>query len=374
MKFLKLYKELILPAGLLASLIIGAGMFSLPYLFVKAGILTGIFYLIIFAAVFSAIHLMYAEIIRKTPGEHRFVGFADIYLGRAGFWLSLLATALGLFLVLTVYLILSSSFFRLIWPTLPIPAAILIFWTMGTVPIFMEIKKMANLEFFLVLGMIFIILTIFVLGVSSPTFSVSVIPKVNLDSFFLLYGPALFALSGRSAISSIREYFKKNNIDEQKMNPAIVLGTVLPAVIYLLFILGVIGLSSSPEGVAKDSVSGLVSLPYFMSVAVAILGIFSIWTSYAFLAREAQGILNCDFHINKNISYFLVGVLPLIFYFAGSQDFTRLVSISGGVFLAIESVMVVLIWQKIKNGKRYLGYPLIVVFALGALYELLRIF
>ncbi len=213
MRFLRLYKELILPAGLLASLIIGAGMFSLPYLFVKAGILTGIFYLIIFAAVFSAIHLMYAEIIRKTPGEHRFVGFADIYMGRTGFWLSLLATALGLFLVLTVYLILSSSFFRLILPELPISTAILIFWTMGTVPIFMEIKKMANLEFFLVLGMIFIILTIFFLGVSSPTFSVSGIPKVSLGGFFLLYGPALFALSGRSAISSIREYFKKNNID-----------------------------------------------------------------------------------------------------------------------------------------------------------------
>jgi amino acid permease len=374
MKFSKLYKELILPAGLLTSLIIGAGMFSLPFLFVKAGIWMGVLCLIVFASVFSALHLMYAEIIRKTPGEHRFVGFADIYLGRPGFWLSLIATALGLFLVLTVYLILSSSFFRLIWPELPVSAAIFIFWAMGTAPIFMEIKKMANMEFSLVLAMIAIILTIFVMGIFSPTFSVNGLSKMNFDNFFLLYGPALFALSGRSAISSIREYFKKNGIDEQKMNPAIILGTVLPAVVYLLFVLGVIGLSSSPEGVSNDSVSGLVSLPYFMSVAVAILGVFSIWTSYAFLAREAQGILSCDFHGNKNMASFLVGVLPLFFYFAGSQDFTRLVSISGGIFLAIESIMVVLIWQKIKNGKRYLGYPLIVVFALGVLYELLQIF
>ena len=52
-KFSQWYKEIGLPAGLLSSLIIGAGIFALPYVFYRAGFLVGLFYLVIFSIVFS---------------------------------------------------------------------------------------------------------------------------------------------------------------------------------------------------------------------------------------------------------------------------------------------------------------------------------
>ncbi len=107
-------KSIILPTGLLAATIIGAGIFALPYTFEKAGIITGLFYLVIFAGVFTLIHLMYADVIIKTEGFHRFVGYAEIYLGNIGKWLTVSVTVIGMIFVLVIYLILSISFINLI--------------------------------------------------------------------------------------------------------------------------------------------------------------------------------------------------------------------------------------------------------------------
>ena len=69
-----MYKNFILPAGLLAETIIGAGMFALPYVFQKSGIGLGLFYLFFFGLVSILIHLMYADIILRTSENHRFAG------------------------------------------------------------------------------------------------------------------------------------------------------------------------------------------------------------------------------------------------------------------------------------------------------------
>ena len=104
-----MYKNIILPASLLASTIIGAGMFALPYAFAKAGILSGLFYLLFFSLVVILIHLMYADIIVRTSENHRFLGYAKIYFGRVGFWLAFLISVIGAIFALTIYLILSVS-------------------------------------------------------------------------------------------------------------------------------------------------------------------------------------------------------------------------------------------------------------------------
>ena len=91
----RIFSQLVFPTSLLATTIIGAGMFALPYLFNKAGIATGLFYLFIFGAVFALIHLMYADIIVRTSENRRFSGYAKIYLGRLGHWSSIFMTIFG---------------------------------------------------------------------------------------------------------------------------------------------------------------------------------------------------------------------------------------------------------------------------------------
>lgn len=370
-RFSRWYKNIIIPAGLQSALIIGAGMFSLPFVFEKAGWLLGFFYLTVFALVFIIVHLMYAAVIRHTVEDHRFVGYAKIYLGQTGFWLSVLVTIFALILVLTIYLILSVSFIKLILPSLDPFFGVVVFWLAGTTAVLLGIKRLAGAEFWIAFGMIVLVVVIFAGAVGFTDFQLGTVSGLNWPFWFLPFGPVLFSLAGRSAISSIREYFQTHQLDEKNIGPAVVLGTAAPAVIYALFVFGVLGFSAG--AVSPDAVSGMVAAPAAIIKAIGFLGILSLLTSYIFLGMELNGIFRLDFQLPKIGAALLVALAPIGLYLLGVTDFIKTVSIAGGVFASLENVMVILMYQKIK-GRAALVYLLLPVFFLGALYEILQIF
>jgi hypothetical protein len=364
--FKKIFRELIIPAGLLSALIIGAGMFSLPFVFDRAGILVSVFYLIAFSLMLAAVHLMYAEVTEETPGDHRFVGYARLHLGRSGFALSLLITGFTIILVLLIYLLLSPSFFRLALPGWPPLAAVLIFWLSGTLAITAGIKRAALLEAGLTGLIIIFILALFFAGFGR-------IGQAAADSWYnpgfvlLPFGAVLFSLAGRSAISSIRDYFKKEKISPHKFPKAIVLGTIVPAAVYLLFSLAVITLS--PKGVTEDAVSGLAFSPLLLRL-FGLLGLLALWTSYVPLGIELREIIRLDFKVPLVLANALVSLLPLGIYLLVRPDFIVLVGLAGAIFSGLESAMVIAMWQKVKK-RLSVAVLLIPVFLAGAVYELL---
>lgn len=369
---MKWYKNIIVPAGLLAALIIGAGMFSLPFIFQKAGWLTGFFYLAIFSLIFSLVHLMYLAIIQKTGGHHRFVGYARIHLGRFGFLPSVLVAVFTLILVLTIYLILSISFIRLILPDFNSLIGVLAFWLLGTTAVILGIKKMAGVEFWTAFGMIVLVLAIFIGALNLTDFNLKDVQAFNLPFWFLPFGPVLFSLGGRAAISSIYEYFKVNKLEERgNIKLAVILGTIIPAIIYFLFVFGV--LSFSPGLVTSDAVSGMIMAPIWVIKAIGVLGILSLLTSYVFLGLELKGIFRLDFGLSEVRAALLVILAPIGLYLLGVTDFIKTVSLAGGVFAALEGVLVVLMYEKI-SGQRIFVYLLLPIFFLGALYEVLQMF
>jgi amino acid permease len=348
-KFLRWYKDFILPAGLLSALIIGAGMFALPYVFVQAGFLAGFLYLALGAAVFSTLHVMYSEVIEATPGKHRFVGYARIHLGSIGKWISVATVLFGMILTLTVYLILSTSFIKLIFPALPPTASVILFWALGSVVVLMSLNRLANFEFAVTLAMVGIVGTLFVLGFSESNLgSLTSFPIINLTEVLLPYGVVLFSFSGRAAISSVREYFQSKNLDDggKRLKRAIIWGTLAPAVVYAFFVLAIVWLS--PGGVSVDSVSGIrINFPGVLAL-IGLLGFFVIWTSYFFLGLEARDILSYDLKIPPLIDSVLIVFLPLILYFYSSQNLIWFISLAGGIFLALESIVVILMRRKLK--------------------------
>ncbi len=369
-KFIRLYKDLILPVGLLTSFIIGAGMFALPFIFYKAGILIGVFYLVGFTLILISLHLMYWEIIKNTKGDHRFMGYAKIYLGEFGFWLSFLVTIFAFLFILVIYIVLAPSFVRLVFPGVSQALSIFIFWFLGSAAIFVGIRKIAGLVFFISLAMIIAVFLIFIYGVSLPGFSLKSIPLYNPAFVLLPFGPVLFSLGGRAAISSVRDYFIKNRLKDTKVPLVIILGTIIPALVYLFFVLGVFGLSNGM--VSPDAVSGIKSLPLWMGV-LGILGFLSLWTSYVFLGLELKGIFDLDLKIGHWPSIFLVVVLPIAFYFLGFKDFIFLVGIAGGIFLAIEGMLVVWMWKKRHRGFSFVPFVVPLLFV-GMLYEVFKMF
>lgn len=338
-----MYRSIFLPASILAGVIIGAGMFALPFLFKSVGLMTGFFYLAFFAAVFILVYLVYADLVIRTPGEHRFVGYAKIYLGKAGFWPAIAIGLIEMFLVLTVYLILAPSFSKLFIADSQI-FHLLVFWLLGSVAILFSTKRVAFLEFLILAGMLAIIAIVFLSGLGGFAGSFSGFGKLDLTKF-LSAGPILFALSGVLAIPEVVNYFRETNVSVYNLKKAVILGGFIPVVAYAGFVLGVLGLSSA---VSEDAVSGLASdgISIWFLGSLGVLGFLSLISSYIVVGLNARRILQYDLGISLPVSKALVVFMPLILYFLGFNNFIKGVGFVGAVFLSLESIFVILMWLR----------------------------
>lgn len=373
---------MVFPASLLATTIIGAGMFALPYLFNKAGVAISLFYLFIFGAVFALIHLMYADIIVRTSENRRFSGYAKIYLGRLGHWSSIFMTIFGALLVLTIYLVLSVSFIKLILPAAPDIYVIFIFWLFGSLAIFLKINELAVSDFFIFLAIAAMIFIIFGFGFSGGLEKIKTVSLFNFGNIFLPFGAVLFSMYGRSAIPTLLGYFRNNGQSPIKSKWPIIIGSIAPVFIYAVFIFGILGLSN---GVSQDAVSGLVkNLPSIILWILGALGIISLWSTYIIIGRDIKKSLEHDFNMPLVFSGLIVVAIPILFYIVGSQNFLQLVEFVGAIIIGLEGIFIILMWLKASRGADLLGqekiinkiHPIIIaflllVFAAGIGYKLI---
>lgn len=371
------FKNFILAASLMAGVIIGAGIFALPFIFSKVGFLAGIFYLAVFTLVFIAIHLMYSEIIIKTKGdEHRFAGYARIYLGKAGYYTSILMTIVGMFFILTIYLALSVYFL----PSVGLPAGILgliLFWAASSLPIFFNVKEVAILEFVSNIAIFGVIFLLFFFAWGKP-FNFNFFQPISFTSFFLPFGAIFFSLAGRSAIPEVIDYFRDGNhfslpAGRQVLRQSIIWGTAASAVIYLIFIYAVLVLSGQ---VSEDSITGLVGLPSFLFLSLAVLALINLWNSYIVIGIDVKESLKMDIGLKSWQAGSVVVVAPLAIYLAGLQDFMPLINFTGGLFLGLEGIFIVLMWQQLKKISlfSFKTAPVLVVFGLAIIYQIISLF
>ncbi|MCL5224054.1 MAG: hypothetical protein M1361_00290 [Patescibacteria group bacterium] len=367
---MKKYKKLFPTAAILSATIFGAGMFSLPYVFSKAGLVVGFFYLAAFTALLATTHYLYSEVVRITPENHRFLGYAQIYLGRRGWLTAIFTTAIGILLTLTIFIILSSSFIGLIFPSFPPLYASLLFWVVASVPLLLRVGRIALMESAVVTTIVAIAIIIFIIGVSNPVQPIGSTVLFNWGFLLLPYGAVIFSLAGRAAISSLVQYAVEKDVDKKTVSKAVVVGTMIPAVVYGLFVIGAISLSKI---VSQDAVSGLIQLPQFLLVLIGLLGTFSIWASYISISREIEGIFAYDFKASRDMSLAAVAFIPPILFILGLRDFIVLVGIIGGIFLALEHTMVTLMWQKMTSRRPLWSYLVIALLVCGALYEVVKL-
>lgn len=346
MKIEKNKKEFFLAVGLLSGGIIGAGVFSLPYAFQLAGLLTGFFYLAIATGVYILLHMMYADVIIKTPGEHRFVGLARTHLGKGSGLFAVLMGVVQMIFVLTIYLVLSKSFLALIVSFGNSAQHIFFFWLIGSVAIFLNLRKIALSELLITLSIIAIIAVVFVLGLAHIP-RLAEVPAFTESRFWLIPLPAiLFALSGRVVIPAVIRFLRERGSgdDRRRLFRVILWGTVIPAIVYGLFVIGVLGLSAN---VTEDAVSGLAGgLPAWLVWGIGILGFLSLWSSYILVGLDVYETLRFDLGLRRPARLALVVLAPLLLYAAGFTSFLGLVSFVGGVFLVLEGFFVIAMYRK----------------------------
>lgn len=375
-------KNFILPTSLLVGTIIGGGIFSLPFVFAKAGFISGVLYLIVLGAVSIIIHLMYADVIIRTNNDaHRFPGYAEMYLGKTGGWLANITVFVSFTLTLLAYLILSISFINLICPSIPGILKILIFWALGSMAIFLNIKRAALFESITSFITILIIGLILFFGLPGYLDKTPQIIMMDLKSLFFPLGPVLFAFLGMSAIPPLVVYFKELNLDTAKIKKIINAGAIITMLAYLAFVIGIIGLSPK---ITDDAVSGLIGfVPPFLLFIIGIFGFASLWDSYASIGTDIKKILRHDWNLPKITVDSIVVLLPLALYFLGLQNFIKLISVIGGVLFSIWGILLVSIWQKafqknpqgiIKRVPAFVIYILILIFISAIIYQIKYIF
>ncbi len=356
---------------------IGAGLFGLPYVTMRVGIWVVLAYFLFLGVVSYLIHYLFAELALHTPDYKRMPGFAKIYLGKKGKGIALASAIFGLSGALLSYIILGGAFlYNLLSPYLGgnVEFYTLLYFTLGALIIFLGIKTTSSVSFWGLIMFFLILFLVIFRGFPYLETSNLLADKINLPDLFLPYGIILFSLWGATLIPEIEEFLGK----DKKLIKKIILPSVLiSTVASLLFVFLIVSITGDKttefaiDGLRGVFNNGIVSLMF-------LLGFLTTFTSFITIGLTLKKVFWFDLKINRTLSWFLA-CFPVIFlFFLGVQDFIKVVGFVGAVMLATDSILVSLMYRKlgiakpevISKVKRFVVYPLILIFVLGIFYEI----
>jgi len=325
---------------------IGAGIFSLPYVFLKSGFIIGFLELIVLVAAVLVVQLIIGEIALRTEGKKRLIGYAEEYLGRKWKLFVTISTLLGGIGVLLVYIILAGRFlsFLISQSTIASSLAFFAFWFLL---ILAKPKMFGKTELIFSFSVISIITLISSFNIGYINFNN--FKGLNVDNLLLPYGVILFAISGFYVIPEMEDIM---GTEKRKLKKAIIYGTLIPAAVYLFFIFIVLGVSGSLT--SPDAISGLADalnsrIILLLGSFLGLLAVSGASLSYGIYIKET---LWYDFKINKWLAWFLTGAAPLALFMLGARNLVAVIGIVGALFFAFQAIVVLLIHKKSKlSGK-----------------------
>ena len=368
-------KKSIFPAiATLTGTIIGAGILGIPYVFSKAGFIVGFIDLIILGVLILLVNLYLGEITLRTNGKHQLPGYAEKYLGKKGKILMLISSLIFLYGALIAYILGEGqvlSFVLLGTTNFSVLFAMIFFFIMLPI-VYLGIRALEKGETFGLIAVSAIILIIFFVF----------IPKANLINFsfvssnpimwFLPYGVILFAFLALSALPEMREELQGQ---EKKMKKAILIGSLIPILLYVLFIIAVYGFSGSntPE-IATIALGRLPSL----------LAIFTMFTAFCALGIALKELYIYDFKLKHDsafaLAFFPVFIISFFLMILNKLDFIKIISLIGSIAGGLAGILVLLMLKKAKEKSERkpeysipLNWPIIIIlsiiFIAGILYQ-----
>lgn len=372
-------KDFWLGFATLLGTIVGVGIFGVPYAMARSGFALGVFYLFILGIATVFIHLFYSEFVLRTNGKHRFVGYAEIYLGKWGGRVAAFATLFGLYGALLAYTIIAGDFLHVIlgdfFGGTPFLYGV-IFFIIAAVIIFLGLKLVAGGELLMAFFLVVIVALIFLKGL--PHVSWNNLLSFSAKDLFLPYGVILFSFSGLTAIPELAVLIKNKKTVFKKV---VAWGTAFPIIIYLLFTFTVVGVSGLNTSI--DAIRGLEqALGGSIVFLGAIFGFLAVTTSFFVIGLNLKETFWYDYKLNHALSWFLTVLVPFFLFVAGVRNFIRVVDLVGAIMGGLSGILIVLIyWSAKKKGRRqpefslkkysFLGAVLMVIFAIAIIYEII---
>jgi len=330
--------------------IIGAGILGLPYAISKPGFILGLINIILVSSVMLLISLMFGEITLRTKEAHQLPGLVEKYIGKKVKYFVTILSIISMYGALVAYIEgngkLISNFFGINLLT----SKILFFIPFSAI-IYFGIKGVEESETILTLVVIFSIVilslaSLFYLDFNNLTY-------INFSEFFYPTGVIIFALSGLFAIPQMKEILW---LEKNKLKKSILFGFLIPATLYVFFVFSCIGaLGSNIDEIVTISLAKYGAFFLFFG---NIFAFFAMSTCFISLGNALREIYLQDFKINKNISFLLSIIPPLISLF-GIATFIQILSITGSIFMIPLMIVVLCLYQKTKKiGERKPEYEL----------------
>ncbi len=357
--------------------IIGVGMFGLPYLVSKAGLLAFFFFMVILLPVQYLLHLVYASMIINTKTYHRLPGYTGIYLGEGAKIFVFLAKMIGNMGALLAYIIITGVFLNeLLSPLFGshefIYASIL--FALEAVIVYFGIGMIAKAELFMTALLVLVVILIIARGL--PFIEADNFIALDWKYFILPYGALLFSLDGNGSLPIVAKLVQR---DPKAMKNVIRYGTFVSAFIIIAFTLTIAGISGS--GTTPDALIGVHAIMDGAIILALIFGIFSMVTSFFGVAESIKETLNWDFKVNKFLSWALAVFIPYAFYLNGVRELSDVIILVGAVGGGICAIVLILIFNKIRKKKNgmilfdykpsvLLQWSLIILFILGIIYTM----
>jgi amino acid permease len=310
-------------------------------------------------------NLMYGEIILRTGKKCGLVGYAHHYLGRRGKRLATIVSFFSLCASNLVYIILGGVFLDSFFGP----------WLGGnefiyaTVTfVFAALATYANFRFFSLIEswmVLFLLVVLFaVIGKCLPVVDAGNFLPYDCSRFFLPFGSVLFALSAGIAIPEMVGIMKDSH---RRLKDAIGWGTVLYTILYIFFIvavLGVTGKGTTEEtflGLSRSLGDGVVTLGF-------IFGFLTVITSYLVSNLSLKDIFWYDYKLGERQAWLLASCIPYLIYLSGLRDFIQVITIAGSITGGFFGILIIILFYVAKEkGDRRPAYELHVSEELSAL-------
>jgi tyrosine-specific transport protein len=357
---------------------VGVGIYGMPFAFQKAGFGVGLLFLLGVAGLVLLSNLLYGEVVLRTHERHQFVGYVKKYLNPWAqkfnlflFWVAVYGALVGIIIISGDFLTnILSPYFNLS------PFAFsTIFLVAASILVLRGLKTVSKFDFFMMVLLGCIVLLIALLGtkrVDLANYALGV-----KDFWFLPFGVILFAMNSMPGIPLVREALIGS---ENKLKKALVAGTIIPAILYLVFTVFVVGVSG--DFTSPDAISGLLG---FLGPKIVLVGsLFGFLTSstiFLNLATSLKESLRQDFHFKHWWAWLLAILPPYLLFLSGIRNFIDIIGLVGGVAISLEAILLVFVYISAKrNGDRIPEYSIrlprpvlylmMLIFAAGAAYTL----
>lgn len=327
----------------LTGTIIGAGILGLPYIFAQSSYLIGILWLITITTIMTFTNLVLGEMTLKTKGSHQLPGYAKKYIGKWGKIAMTTAVIFGIYAALLAYLIgEGQSFAKIISPTTPPIIFGITFWLIMTLLLQQGLKGLKKVETWGVIAIILIVLAIFIKLL--PQINPQNLTTINTNNIASPIGVIMFSLLGFMAIPELKKELKNQ---QHLLRKAIILGSTIPAILYIIF-------TATFVGILGKNITEVATLSF--GPIITILGIFTMFTSYFSLSFALKDSLKSDLKIKQPLTFILSCILPLALYMTTTifkiASFSSILGIGGVISAGTTAILILIMAHKAKSSNK----------------------